>query len=91
MGQFGRILNEPTGVPQIDWVSDIPNDGLIYYRSLFNIERVVPTTPQALAEILSHKSYEFIKPKQLRAGLGRILGVGLVLAEGDEHRVQVGL
>lgn len=88
MGQFKRILNEPTGVPQIDWVSDVPNDGVIYYRSLFNIERVVPTTPQALAEVLSTKSYEFIKPRQLRAGLGRILGVGLVLAEGDEHRTQ---
>ena len=48
----------------------------------------MPTSPQALAEVLSYKSYDFIKPEMLRNGLGRILGVGLVLAEGDEHRAQ---
>ena len=36
----------------------------------------------------TRKSYDFIKPKILRAGLGRILGIGLVVAEGDEHKVK---
>ncbi|KAG8532742.1 uncharacterized protein KY384_002619 [Bacidia gigantensis] len=87
-GQFKRIVAEPTGVPQQDWINTVPNDGFIYYRSLLNMERLMPTTPQVLAEILSYKSYDFAKPSTLRAGLGRILGVGLVLAEGDEHRMQ---
>lgn len=47
----------------------------------------MPTTPQALAEVLTAKSYEFVKPSVLRNGLGRILGVGLILSEGEEHRV----
>lgn len=34
------------------------------------------------------KNYEFIKPPQVRAGLGRLLGVGILLAEGEEHRIQ---
>ena len=76
------------GTPQQDWTNNIPNDGLIYYRSILNIERLLLTSPQALAEVLTQKSYDFVKPQQLRIGLGRILGVGLILAEGDEHRAQ---
>ena len=87
-GHFKRIRTEPTGIPQQEWINSVPNDGLIHYRSLLNVERLMPTSPQALAEVLSHKSYEFAKPATLRHGLGRILGGGLVIAEGDEHRVQ---
>lgn len=44
------------------------------------------TTPQALSEVLTQNSYEYVKPAMLRNGLGRVLGVGLILAEGDEHK-----
>lgn len=43
--------------------------------------------PKALAEVLVQKNYEFIKPKMMAAGLGRVLGIGVLLAEGDEHTV----
>ena len=56
-------------------------------RHIFNVERLLITSPKALGEVLTTKSDNFIKPKALRAGLGRILGVGILLAEGDEHRV----
>lgn len=87
IGQFPRILKEPSGAPMIEWMNEIPNDGLICYRTLFNTERILPTSPKALAEVLVTKNYEFIKPLELRAGLGRILGVGILLAEGEEHKV----
>lgn len=45
-------------------------------------------SPKALAEVLVVKNYEFMKPDQLRFGIGRILGIGLLLAEGDEHKAQ---
>ena len=45
------------------------------------------TTPQALGEVLTQNSYDYVKPALLRYGLGRVLGVGLILAEGDEHKV----
>ena len=80
-------MSEPTGVPLRDWATTIPNDGLIYYRTVFNNERLLITTPKALGEVLVTKNYEFVKPWQVRAGLGRILGIGLLLAEGDEHKV----
>jgi hypothetical protein len=51
------------------------------------MERLLITSPKALGEVLTTKSYNFVKPRQLRSGLGRILGIGILLAEGDEHRV----
>lgn len=54
---------------------------------MFNMERLLITKPKALGEVLTTKSYNFVKPLPLRAGVGRILGVGILLAEGDEHRV----
>ncbi len=69
------------------WVNEIPNDGLIRYMHLFNAERLLITSPKALGEVLVQKNYDFIKPRLVRAGLGRILGVGVLLAEGEEHKV----
>ena len=88
MGQNRRVRNERSGIPHNSWINEIPNDGLIGYRMRFNNERVLLTSPKALSEVLVQRSYDFAKPYNLRFGLGRILGVGLVVAEGDEHKVQ---
>jgi len=52
------------------------------------MERLLITSPKALAEVLTTKNYEFQKPSNVRFNLGRLLGVGLLLAEGDEHKAQ---
>ena len=70
------------------WINEVPNEGLIHYHYFFNAERLLLTSPKALGEVLVQRSYEFIKPNNLRAGLGRILGVGVLLAEGEEHKVR---
>ncbi|CAO1597090.1 hypothetical protein XANCAGTX0491_000918 [Xanthoria calcicola] len=88
MGQFAAIRKEPNGHPQRRWANEVPNDGIIRYLNVFNEERLLIIGPKALAEVLATKNYDFIKPAQMRAGLGRVLGIGLLLAEGDEHRVQ---
>ncbi|KAF2092013.1 cytochrome P450 [Saccharata proteae CBS 121410] len=88
MGHFGRIRKESTGAPQREWIETVPNDGLIRYRFAFNAERVMVTSPKALAEVLVTKNYTFVKPSQVRLGIARILGVGILLAEGDEHKRQ---
>ncbi|KAI1328366.1 cytochrome P450 [Xylariaceae sp. FL0255] len=87
-GQFSRISNEPTGIPMRDWVSTVPNDGIMRYRGLFNSERVLVTGAKALSEVLTIKNYDFQKPASLRFGISRILGVGVLLAEGEEHKIQ---
>lgn len=86
-GHTRQIMIEPTGTPHRNWVETLPNDGLIRYINWFE-ERIIPTTPKALSEVLVTKNYDFIKPPTLRNGLGRILGIGILLAEGDEHKTQ---
>ncbi|KAL0261481.1 hypothetical protein SLS55_002911 [Diplodia seriata] len=88
MGHFNKIRKENTGQPAREWSQSVPNEGLIYYRFAFNSERVLVTSPKGLAEVLVHKNYEFVKPSTIRDGIGRILGIGILLAEGDEHRRQ---
>jgi len=66
----------------------VPNNGLIRYNGILNSERLLVTSPKALGEVLTTKSYDFVKPSHLVNFLGRLLGVGILLAEGDEHRNQ---
>lgn len=89
LGHARRIFRDPSGEPQKDWIESVDNDGVIYYRWLFNEPRILITTPKALAEVLVQRNYEFIKPRRVREGLGRVLGIGILLAEGDEHKVDV--
>jgi len=58
-------------------------------RHLFNRERLLLTSPKALAEVLTTNSYDFVKPRLLREGIGQVLGIGILFAEGDEHKVSL--
>lgn len=87
LGHYKRIYHEATGEPQRDWIDQVENDGVIHYRWIFNEPRVLITSPKALGEVLVQRSYEFVKPERVRVGIGRLLGVGVLLAEGDEHKV----
>ncbi|KXX81914.1 Cytochrome P450 734A6 [Madurella mycetomatis] len=69
-------------------INSVPNDGVIRYLGPFNLERLFITSPKALAEVLVTKNYDFSKPYQFRFTIGRLLGIGVLLAEGDEHKVQ---
>jgi cytochrome P450 len=72
----------------LKWMTEVPNDGLITYRSIFNGDRLLITSPQAIAEVLVHNSYCYEKPAEERAIIGRFLGDGLTIVEGDVHRAQ---
>jgi cytochrome P450 len=56
--------------------------------SICNQERLIPTSTQALKEVLVTKNYDFTKPREFITNLGRIIGIGIFLAEGDEHKHQ---
>ena len=90
MGQTSKLRQHPNGHAELyrAWSEDIPNDGVIRYLDMFNSEILIPVSPKALAEVLVQRPYEFIKPPGLVTGLGRILGVGVFLAEGEEHKKQ---
>ena len=55
---------------------------------MLNSERVLITNPKGLAEVLVHKSYDFVKPRPLVESIGQLLGIGLLVAEGEEHKVR---
>ncbi|KAJ9655706.1 hypothetical protein H2198_005503 [Neophaeococcomyces mojaviensis] len=88
MGQWFAITGEPSGIPMRRWLHEVPNNGMIRYLGLFNRERILLTSPKALAEVLNTKNYDFQRPSFLLAGVGKILGIGLLLAEGDDHKFQ---
>ena len=87
-GHGWQILKEPTGIPHRGWVRDVKHSGLIRYHYFGNNERVMAASPETLREVLVTKCYDFEKPALARVNLGRLLGVGVLLAEGEEHRVQ---
>ena len=88
MGHGRTLLKETTGMPHRKWINSVPNEGLIRYKHLFNRERVLLISPKAHSEVLVTKSYEFVKPLEARQTLGRLLGVGILVAEGEEHKQQ---
>lgn len=70
------------------WAKSIPNDGIIRYYMVGNLERLTITSPKVLSEILVTKAYDFAKPLVVRQTLGRVLGNGILITEGDEHKVR---
>lgn len=69
-------------------ISNTANDGFIRIFGPFQREYLIVTSPQALAEILVSKAYDFEKPQFIRDFFGPFLGHGLVLAEGQDHKIQ---
>ncbi|MCJ1462021.1 hypothetical protein MMC07_000621 [Pseudocyphellaria aurata] len=86
-GHLREITLRPSEKPFQRWINETPNDGLIYYNYLFNAERIFVTSPEALDEVLVHKCYDFVKPRPIAEGLRQLLGDGILLAEGEEHKV----
>lgn len=61
---------------------------VVRYSAILGDERLVLTDAGALRHILVTDSYQFPKPTAIRGDLGRILGYGILFAEGDDHRRQ---
>jgi hypothetical protein len=70
-------------------MKEITNDGIIRYTHLFNRERLFATSPEAMSDIFVRRSDDFIKQPFLKHSFGKVVGVGVLLAEGDEHRVRL--
>lgn len=70
------------------WSTTVPNVGLIRYYGPGNEERLLVTSPKALSEILVANVNTFVKPEITKKRLVQITGNGMLLAEGEEHRVR---
>lgn len=72
----------------LSWLRNIPNEGIIHFREALNYSFLLVTNQQALMDVLHTRSYDFVKPLGARQFLARGLGYGLILSEGDAHRMQ---
>lgn len=65
----------------------VPNNGFIRFLDMFNSEIVTLTDPKLVAEFLGPKADHFTKRPKVKKILEGILGNGLVVAEGKDHKV----
>jgi len=61
---------------------------VLRYLGFLNQERLLVNSPKALSEVLVTRNYDFVKPASMRWAIGRIVGIGILLAEGEEHKFQ---
>ncbi|PVH73748.1 cytochrome P450 [Cadophora sp. DSE1049] len=83
-----QIRSNHNGEPYRRWLSSVPNNGLIRFRTLFNQERIFLTSTDALREVLVTNSYDFVKPEQASFTFRKVLGDGVLVAEGASHKRQ---
>ncbi|EOO00297.1 putative cytochrome p450 protein [Phaeoacremonium minimum UCRPA7] len=88
LGNLVPFLAEPWGFPLARWQKAIPTTKSGFYRVFLGpFDYLIPKSSQAVTAVMS-QPYVFEKPAAVRDGLVVSLGVGLVAAEGDQHRKQ---
>ena len=88
LGHGAAPFSKPLGANFLEWFKEIPNGGLIRFRGYQNDTRIVLTSVEALKAVLSDHSYDYEKPPLVRTFLTKILGNGLLMTEGAEHKFQ---
>src|SRR4051812_23709787 len=69
-------------------LTEVPHNGIIRYSTFFKRERLIIYSPKALADIFVTNCYVFRKPAFLADPMRIILGNGLLLSEGEDHKIQ---
>jgi cytochrome P450 len=85
-GQFFDIIAEECGVPQRRWHQQY--GPVIRYFFPFGSERLSVADEDALRRITVENPYNYPKPVRAKLWMTRILGEGLLLAEGVDHKIQ---
>ena len=83
-------MKDDPGAPMLEWMRqyrDQADTGLLTYPGLFYRRRLFPIAPSALQHVLNNWTI-YQKPEESRAVLRRILGDGILVAEGDMHKRQ---
>lgn len=87
-GHTFASFERPAGQSFLRFMNEIPNDGIIRLQGLMNRDWLLLTDPASLSEVLVHKAYDYEKPSFIRQFLRIVLGDGLIVVEGDEHKFQ---
>ncbi|KAK1776194.1 cytochrome P450 [Copromyces sp. CBS 386.78] len=75
----------PPGQLLLELAERTPNDGIIILQGAFGTSMLI-TKPAPLADILVHRPYDFAKYDTIRNFLRPVLGDGLVVVEGEQHK-----
>ncbi|KAI0895740.1 cytochrome P450 [Annulohypoxylon nitens] len=82
-GQFFDIISEECGVPHRRWHKE--HGLIIRYFFPFGAERLSIADDEALKQMTVKNPYNYPKPVRAKLWMVRILGEGVLLAEGQEH------
>ena len=82
-GQFFDIITCEVGIPQRKWHAQY--GPIIRYFFPLGAERLSITDDEALKQMTIKDPYNFPKPVRAKLWMLRILGEGVLLAEGDVH------
>ncbi|KAH7324675.1 cytochrome P450 [Stachybotrys elegans] len=87
LGYRGMLKREkPMGDLYLELVKKYPGEDLLSMAAFD--ERLLVTNPQLLADLFVHRSYDYVKPPNVSNFLRLVLGNGLILSEGDQHKFQ---
>lgn len=85
-GQFVEIITTECGVPQRKWHTE--HGPIIRYFFPFGAERLAVADDKAIHQMTIKNPYNYPKPVRAKLWMVRILGEGVLLAEGQEHAHQ---
>ena len=85
-GQFFTVIKYEVGVPNREW--HLKYGPIIRYFFPFGAERLSIADDDALNHMCIKNPYNFPKPDRAKQWMVRILGEGVLLAEGDPHKQQ---
>src|SRR4051812_502603 len=88
MGHVGAIFSTPLGRQITEWMNTIPNDGLLFFRGVLGAEYLVITGSEGLRDVLFTHVYDFEKTSAFRRYTRRFLADGLVVLEGEAHKMR---
>jgi cytochrome P450 len=80
-----RLLKEPNSIDFLQWIEEIPNDGLIRFHGVLNNERLLITTTAGTRVVHDGDTKDFHRPVAAKAILTRLTGGAIFAAEGREH------
>ncbi|EPQ50323.1 cytochrome P450 [Gloeophyllum trabeum ATCC 11539] len=83
-GHLREIVKAENSVLHEQWLEEY--GPVVRYTGMFNDNRIVTMDPRALHHVLNDPAYE--KPSQAQRNLAAIVGEGLLVVEGEEHRKQ---
>jgi len=89
---IGQSLNQfrasSPNEPFVSWVKRWPDADFIRFLSFGNTEALLVTSLAAHKEILQAKVYSFVKPPFFRRLIADTVGLGVIFAEGEDHKNQ---